>query len=148
MINATGKPYKTKIIVMICILSIVCVLILLFRLPNEESFLLSSSSEDTVAVGEAITLNCKLTNKSFRLFWVTHYPQIIMYSVNGVEEAVPSLAESNLVYPLYCFDRDISLSFSEPGTYEVLVFSDFTVSLFGKTEKQIHLQTNLTINVE
>ena len=139
---------KSKITVGICIIGIMIVAILLFRLPNEKSFSLSIESENTAAVGEAITLHCKLTNRTFRLFWFTHCPRIIRYSINGEEDVVVSSAESDLMYPLRSFDRNISLSFSEAGTYEIIVFSDFTVSFFGKMEKQIRVENMLTITVE
>ncbi len=149
MSKRTKNPLKAALAVAIClIVSMSALSILLFRLLSEESFSLHLEGEESATISEVITLHCNLTNRSLRLFRITHYPQIIRYSINGAEDTVASSAESDLMYPFRSFDRDISLSFGVPGTYEVIVFSDFTVSLFGKMEKQIHLQTTLTINVE
>lgn len=147
MPRPTKNPLKPVIVLSICVIAIIMSCVLL-RTPNEESFTLRIEGENLTTVGETIALHCSLTNRSFRMFWITHCPQIIRYSVNGEEDAVVSSAESDLMYPFRIFDRDISLLFTEPGTYEVVVFSDFTVSLLGKMKEEIRLQTVLNINVE
>ena len=51
------------------------------------------------------------------------------------------------MFPFRTFRRKIPLSFSEPGTYDIVVFVD-SIAFLGKAEEMIHTQNEITIVIE